>query len=109
MVVVVVSNITHPFYTWESLYGTWVVGYPGLLRVVKEGEEGERDDLHGYQHWTRMMCGVVDGMCDVIWGYYGRRLDWLVLIGSCNSRVVLVYYLMGGEFDGTCFIVFFYM
>lgn len=52
------------------------------------------------------MCGVVDGMCDVIRGYYGRRLDWLVLIGSCNSRVVLVYYVMGGEFDGTCFTSF---
>ncbi len=51
-----------------------------------------------------MVCGVEDGMCDVTRGFYGRgRLDWLGSIGSCNSRVVLVYYLMGGVFDGTCF------
>lgn len=81
-------------------------GIPRAFLSGKRGGRGEGDDLHGYRHWTRMMCGVVDGMCDVIRGYYGRRLDWLVLIGSCNSRVVLVYYLMGGEFDGTCFTSF---
>ena len=39
----------------------------------------------------------MSGMCDETRGYYGRRLDGQVLIGSCNSRVVLVYLLSYGR------------
>lgn len=46
-------------------------------RVEEEGVEGEEGEavvlwFSGSQLWTRMICGVVDGMCDVMRGYYGR-------------------------------------